>query len=731
MLASVLEKRTDLPRPNGLRQVVGRVCGAQIRLFLSAALCAAMAALPLRAAELAHRWSFVSDFSDSAGGADATPCGTYVSLYGGRVHTGYGGCTHGTGYVNLGTNVLDASSATLEIWARHDGAKNWSRVFDYGSDNSHYFILSWTYGTTLSKDRAGAKNPAEVAVDGTMAPYEFATDYHIAVTFERQGDDTFVRWQRRDAATGLLQKSGSATIPGGIHGFADPVLYLGHSQYTGDRDAMAAYDEVRVWRGVLADEQLAASAAAGPDAAISVVSGAPHFTPAAAIAPPAQRAPVPDGGYRLMTYNIQYCYDEKGTIVPDRTAARIIAENPDFCCLNECRDENAYPEATKLARLTGMHLSSAGGNGQGNALLSKEAPLFTAECELPWTNYSRYLLVCEFTNIVVAATHLDVDSSGASAKASRLESVAKIRETLAPFFAGGKPVMLAGDWNCKPNSEEIAAMREFMTILSPTNGVRTYHNHSATGAGSVIDYIAVDSGHTDDLYDIRSYVVEDIVTSDHNPVVAEFHLRPPASALGWIDERYATTGRTGTWVPGVAWDAASRTAALGGGHDFTPARPSDGRVATIDLTAVFRAECEGEPADPAPDAQAAIRLGANGRFQVWTAGEVEGLKVEKLKGDGVWVDVAAEGVTPRGGTEYTFRFSIDYASRRYAVELLDGGSATPLADAANPTRRSFPLAADATRVSAIRFDGETRLASLFGAYEGTLPGSGTTMMILR
>ena len=62
---------------------------------------AASATLP--AAELTHRWSFNGDWSDSAGGTDAVKCGTYVSLYGGRVHMGYGACSHGTGYVDLGT----------------------------------------------------------------------------------------------------------------------------------------------------------------------------------------------------------------------------------------------------------------------------------------------------------------------------------------------------------------------------------------------------------------------------------------------------------------------------------------------------------------------------------------------------------------------------------------------------------------------------------------------------
>ena len=198
------------------------------------------AVLPLSAAELAHRWSFNGDWADSAGGADAAKCGTYVSLYGGRVHMGYGACSHGTGYVDLGTNMLDTTAATIEIWARHDGVENWSRVFDYGADNAHYFTLCWTYGTNLNNDRAGMKNPGEIAVDGTMAPYEIGEDYHIAVTFERQGDATLVKWQRRDVKTGELQKSGSMTMSDGIQKIVNPVLYLGHSQYASDRDALAA-----------------------------------------------------------------------------------------------------------------------------------------------------------------------------------------------------------------------------------------------------------------------------------------------------------------------------------------------------------------------------------------------------------------------------------------------------------------------------------------------------------
>ena len=82
------------------------------------AACAAVvvaASETLQAAELTHRWSFNGDWSDFAGGTDAVKCGTYVSLYGDRVHMGYGECSHGTGYVNLGKNILDTTAATIEV----------------------------------------------------------------------------------------------------------------------------------------------------------------------------------------------------------------------------------------------------------------------------------------------------------------------------------------------------------------------------------------------------------------------------------------------------------------------------------------------------------------------------------------------------------------------------------------------------------------------------------------
>ena len=708
------------------------------------AMVAAFAASPLPAAELTHRWSFNGDWSDSAGGAEAVKCGTYASLYGNRVHLGYNGA-HGQGYINLGTNIIDTAAATIEIWARHDGVKKWSRVFDYGADDTHYFYVGWSFGTTLASERVefyNSANGAKTYQDNTMGSnpngYEIGRDYYIAITLQRQSESsTFMRWQRRDATTGELLGSGSMTAANGVHTFTDPVLYLGHSQYTADNDALAAYDEVRLWSGVLTDAQLAASAAEGPDATIATDAGVPRF-----VAPESGgsqssatvRPSLPNGGFRLMTYNVQYCYDEVNTIIPDRTAARILAENPDFCCINEVRDTEAHPEATILAKLTGMHKTFC-----GNLILSKEAPLSKEEVFLKMSDQGygdRYCLICEFTNFCVAVTHLDTTKSGgddAVVQASNAVAIATIRNVFTKYT---KPVFLCGDWNTRPYWVNMDRFNEFLEILSPTNGnARTYHGHNATG-GYILDYISVDKVHKDDFLVQSSYVVEDIVTSDHNPVIAEMYCRPASSDLGWVDESFLSVGRTGTWEPSLAWSGSTWKAELGGDSMFTPNTSSGGNRVTMDVTATFDA-IPLEYAAPSNTAQAAIWLGTNGSFQVWTkAGNGElgtyppseaSAEGGSMRGGNGWVDVEADGVTPQTGVDYTFRFVFDYAAKTYDVEVQTGLTGFTRLREKNPVNpvnpvRTFPLATIGSALSGVRFAGDGVFTSLLGEWENALPG---------
>ena len=421
---------------------------------------------------------------------------------------------------------------------------------------------------------------------------------------------------------------------------------------------------------------------------------------------------------RFMTYNVQYCrYLPEGAASeifdPAVAAARILAENPDFCCVNEVRDSAAHPEADALAAATGMHKTFGGNDSgsNGNLILSKEEPigsetLFLKMAPRPVGWGDRYCLICEFTNFCVAVTHLDTTDQGPAAEvlASNAVAIATIRAALAKYT---KPVFLCGDWNTRPNWENMARFNAFLEVISPTNGVRTYHGHKAAG-GYILDYISVDKAHKDDFYVQSSRVVEDLVTSDHNPVIAEVYRRPAAADLGWVDERFLSTGRTGTWTPSVAWNGGTWQADLGAESVFAPRTPSGGNRVVMDVAVAFDAVPEAEMT-PGAVAQGAVWLGTNGCFQVWTkAGNgAQGT------GNG-WIDVAAEGVTPQPGVEYTFRFVFDYRYGTYSVSVFHNGTYIPLVQFVNRTH--FPLAVQASCVSRVKFTGDGAFTSLLGEW---------------
>ena len=414
---------------------------------------------------------------------------------------------------------------------------------------------------------------------------------------------------------------------------------------------------------------------------------------------------------RIMSFNICHCATHYSLSITDedvrRTASVIAAESPDFVCLQEVDDKttrsDGIDETARLAELTGMYgtfgkARDYQGGGYGVAILSKQEPLSVSTRTIQGSE-ARLLLICEFDDCFVATVHFDNNSD------LRLESVSTVRDALSAL---GKPVFITGDWNATPTSKTLDAMRGFVTIVSPESGVRTFGDFG--GADYVIDYIAVDTADADKYYVQRGYCVSNMVdghgSSDHNPVIVDVVKRP--DALGWVEENAVMTGRTGTWSPSVAWDSASWTAELGGAYSFEANAPSGGNVVTMTVTASFDAVPD-EETTPDETAQGAVWLGTNGCFQVWTkAGNgAQGT------GNG-WIDVAAEGVTPQTGVEYTFRFVFDYRYGTYSVSVFHNGTYIPLVQSVNRTH--FPLAVQASCVSRVKFTGDGAFTSLLGEW---------------
>ena len=227
---------------------------------------------------LLHRWSFNNDLTDSVGGLTAWSTNTsFVAVGSGYAVKTQGGA-NGTSYVNLGSNILpnDGRGFTFELWVRLD---MWEagqyRMFCISSGSStNKFDQTWG-----NRDQAGddytlvtSSTQNKYVLDELgIGPIKVGTFCHLAYVFTPSEDGHWtVRAYRHGAGTGILQAQTSFSAP---HGWKPSVLAqancnLVRSLASGHKDSKASFDEIRVWGRALSERELAASAAAGPDAAI-------------------------------------------------------------------------------------------------------------------------------------------------------------------------------------------------------------------------------------------------------------------------------------------------------------------------------------------------------------------------------------------------------------------------------------------------------------------------------
>ena len=234
---------------------------------------------------LLHRWSFngvvagdatgieiTSRYAenDSAGGQSATFRGV-VTADGDQVTLAGG--PRGTGYIDLGADVLptDGGPFTVEIWATMQSVQYWSRLIDIGSGTGNYMMWSWTQGWDASSAAFGI---AGGGGDQGLGAATAGVEYHFALVFEPQADGTWqVTCYRQDAATGETLESlvySTAGTEWRPEKLGQTNCWLGHSQWNGDNDAHASYNEVRVWARAFTESELAAHALAGPDESFAI-----------------------------------------------------------------------------------------------------------------------------------------------------------------------------------------------------------------------------------------------------------------------------------------------------------------------------------------------------------------------------------------------------------------------------------------------------------------------------
>lgn len=231
---------------------------------------------------------------------------------------------------------------------------------------------------------------------------------------------------------------------------------------------------------------------------------------------------------RVMTYNI---YSNRNAGIEE--TARVISQAaPDIVALQEVErftGINPGDVPARLAELTGMPyyyfihaLDIRRGGDYGNAILSRYPLTDTASYKLYGVGEKDYVRSLGYARVekegrsfYFAATHLDHKDDDAS----RLRMVSDIVVRLGELDA---PVMLAGDFNARPDSRTLAALDESFELYG-ASGWQATVPVPLDETAKTIDYIV---GMPHGAFGAQSYSAyyEAGEVSDHYPVVGDFIL---------------------------------------------------------------------------------------------------------------------------------------------------------------------------------------------------------------
>ncbi|MBR5053930.1 MAG: endonuclease/exonuclease/phosphatase family protein, partial [Bacteroidaceae bacterium] len=226
---------------------------------------------------------------------------------------------------------------------------------------------------------------------------------------------------------------------------------------------------------------------------------------------------------RVLSYNVRHCAGNDGSLNLPRTASVISAQNADVVALQEVDSvfssrSNYKYQVKELAEATGMYgIFCSALTGYGIGILSKELPLSVRVVALTSDFEPRRMLIAEFQNYVFASLHVGLSA------AARRGTGPIIKAEAERWVEIGKPFIIAGDFNDDGTDDEMQGARGVLTAYLQQNGF-TYHSDLTTPTWSdgiyIIDNI-ISYDPIGGVEKVRYEVVNDKVTSDHMPILAD------------------------------------------------------------------------------------------------------------------------------------------------------------------------------------------------------------------
>ncbi|MDU1889559.1 MAG: endonuclease/exonuclease/phosphatase family protein [Dysgonomonas sp.] len=226
---------------------------------------------------------------------------------------------------------------------------------------------------------------------------------------------------------------------------------------------------------------------------------------------------------RVMSYNIRNAKGLDDKTDYKRIADVIEAAKADVVAVQEIDSVTQRSKQTdvlkEIATLTHMHHTYApaidyDGGKYGIGILSKDEPLSSIRVSLPGREEKRALLICEFEEYVIFATHFSLNQE------DRLSSIEIINREASRY---NKPVFLAGDLNAEPKSQEIKTLKQNWKILNRTNDA----TFPANNPKRVIDYIAGYTTNNQPYQVLKAKVVDEKTASDHRPLFVDIRFFKP------------------------------------------------------------------------------------------------------------------------------------------------------------------------------------------------------------
>jgi hypothetical protein len=215
-------------------------------------------------AKIVHRWSFITDGSDSVGSANA------VLRDGAAVSDGRLNLNGSGAYAELpiGGTISRLTNATIEAWVTWDVAQGpWTRIFDIGTGQTAYMFLTPRHGRAAE---GGVENTvrfaitsegfnAEQTVNGP-AQFPVAAETHVAVTI-----DSAAKVARLYIGGKLVATQENVTLtPSALGNTTNN--WLGGSQFfETDPTFDGSIAEFRIYDSAQSAEEIAKSFAAGSD----------------------------------------------------------------------------------------------------------------------------------------------------------------------------------------------------------------------------------------------------------------------------------------------------------------------------------------------------------------------------------------------------------------------------------------------------------------------------------